>query len=158
MTPGFYQKISPRALLVVCLFLQVLYRLPGESKPQHLIMSCSYYYYKGVSPRRGLTTGCGLAHARCGRGCRQIEAVNPTVLARGQGVHEESSMVESGGTGKDEADPTPCVLHRVFSDIRLKACNGARYSYTTQSCEHFRPVIFAIRRLFVCGGGVLAAM
>ena len=33
--------------------------------------------------RGGLTPACGVAHARDGRGCRPIEAVNGTVLPRG---------------------------------------------------------------------------
>ena len=40
----------------------------------------SISYYKGAWL---LTPACGFAHARNGQGCRQIEAVNATVLPKG---------------------------------------------------------------------------
>ena len=52
---------------------EVEYRLVGG-----LYNYNKLFQYKGYS-----TPACGSAHARNGRGCRQIEAVNATVLPRG---------------------------------------------------------------------------
>ena len=64
--------------------------------------------------RGGLMPTCGSAHARSGRGCRKIEPVSTTEYC--QGVHEETSMVESAWAGKERKDPTRYTSH---PDLRV---------------------------------------
>ena len=61
---------------------------------------------------------------------------------------------------RQNRNPTPCTLHRTLSIDRLKPHIGAPYRYTAQTCEYYRPVplLFVIRRLFLCEGSALAAI
>ena len=57
----------------------------------------------------GLMPACGFAHACNGRACRQIEAVNTTVLPRDTLRQFHGRVRLSREKGK--MDPTPCTLH-----------------------------------------------
>ena len=60
------------ALVFALVFVAfILIHLPG-----------TWYITRGLR-RGGLTPACSSAHARNGRGCRQIEAVSSIVLPRG---------------------------------------------------------------------------
>ena len=79
---------------------------------------CQSHAWREVGPRKGsfitntrglrhggLTPACGSAHARHGRGCREIEAVNATVLPRGA---LRSSMFAAGrGDIEKQSHPAP---------------------------------------------------
>ena len=60
-------------------------------------------YTRGLH-RGGLTPACGFAHACNGRGCRQIEAVNATVLPR-------SAPINFHGLSQVEQRKTKQTVH-----------------------------------------------
>ena len=89
--------------------------------------------------RGGLTSACGFAQARNGRGYRQIAAVNATVLPR-VALRKFCGFVRLSR----ERENRPYTLHPTQSFIlsinRLKTHSRAPYPYSTQSCECVRPV------------------
>ena len=73
--------------------------------------------------RGGLTSVCGFAHARNGRGRRQIEVANAEVLQRGALRNLPMWLGQVGR--EDKTDPTPCTLHISLSINTSTAHNGA---------------------------------
>ena len=66
-----------------CLFFRVEAAHASFGLPQGSLGTTYLVYVRGGLRRGGLMPAQGFAHARNGQGCRQIEAVNATVLPRG---------------------------------------------------------------------------
>ena len=92
--------------------------------------------YKGPS-RSGLTPACGFAHARNGRECGLINAVNATLLPRRGALRKIHGCVRLSR----ERLSRPYTLHPTHSTSNrgLKAHNGGPYLAQSSGTEGFKP-------------------